>query len=93
MKQFYHLEHEYADTHILSVNRLSYDGKEVLLVGSSEPILVVAGFIAGELARQREGYSAAITDVEPITDDAQRKEISDLLSRKVTNKKVVFWNN
>ncbi len=57
MKQFYHQEHEYANAHISSLNRFSYKGKEVLLVGSSEPILVVVGFIEGELARQKEGFS------------------------------------
>ncbi len=93
MKQFYHQEHEYADAHSSSVNRLQYCGKEVLLVGSSEPVLVVAGFIDGEFAKQKEGTKTAVTDIEPITDDAQRAELSDLLSKKVTNKKVIFWNN
>ncbi len=96
MKQFYHQEHEYADARVSSANRFQYKGKEVLLAGFSKPLLVVAGFISGEVASQKEGFRrTAITDIEPIIDEAQREELSGLLRAKVTNKDavVIFWDN
>ena len=58
-------------------------------MGSSGPILVVAGFI-DEFAKQSQG--CVVTNVEPITDEAKRKELTESLVKQGYKKKIVFWN-
>ena len=90
MKQFYH--QEYTEKYN-SPNRFMYRGQEVLLVSSGTAVLIVAGYVNEDVAQQSGAAKTAVTAVNPITDAAQREELSGLLSKKLTNKEVVFWDN
>jgi hypothetical protein len=79
-----------------SVEKLPYNGREILIrhyfgdkkTGASA---IVLGFIQGEYMKPREETLVPTTDVEPVTDEAQRKELSDLLIKKGEQKPITFW--
>ena len=88
MKQFYH--QEYTEKHN-SPNRFMYKGQEVLLVSSGTAVLIVAGYVNEDAAQQSEAAKTAVTSVNPITDKAQRTELTNLLRENVNNKDIIFW--
>jgi hypothetical protein len=95
MMQYAHTEqNERNEVH---VSKFPYAGREVLLrhyhSGKSAPFVVVTGFISGDYKKQQEGMHVPVTDVEPVGDQAQRRELTDLLRKTGIMQPVHFWSD
>jgi len=89
MKQYEHIELGKGSD--ASVERVPYQGRDILVLQRGYEsfcgwerlgrFIIVPGFVHGDYMKQR-GTLPPVTDVEPITDETQRRELTDLLRQR-----------
>lgn len=55
-------------------------------------LVIVAGYVVGEVGKGESSGMVPVTEVEPITDQSEREELTDLLGEKQQTAKFSFWN-
>ena len=92
IRQYKHFE--LKDEKPSSVDVIRYNNKDVLLYYSgskdNHDLMIVLGYVVGKYMGKQYG-DIPVTNVEPIVDKLQRKELSDLLTSRGEKGPVNFW--